>query len=78
MKISERAVELMVERHKRETLSNVYAPHKTWFEYATAHESRYPGVEHVAVRDLLQALDEYQEAQMKGKEAQALNEVVKW
>jgi hypothetical protein len=58
-KISERAVEIMVERNR-----NTRGPTDRWgnFDrfYSTTDHHDYPGMNYVTVGDLAQALDEYQ------------------
>jgi hypothetical protein len=79
-KISERAIEIMVESHRKHVLEDhpVYKGHRTYYAWMLADAPGYPSSKHVGSDHILQALDEYQEAQMRGKEAQALNEVAKW
>jgi|SRR6478609_1736933 len=59
-KLSERAIEIMVERHK-----NTAGPSDGWGNlhrfYSTTDASGYPGLDYVSEKDLAQALDEYQE-----------------
>lgn len=55
-KISERAVELMVSRHKTDR----YSSGETVFEYCAKRFEEYPNTKACGAQDLAQALDEYQ------------------
>lgn len=61
-KISDRAVELMLERHKAilSPKEGQFEGCDTWFDYMQKHYSGYPHARHVSQFDLAQALDEFQ------------------
>lgn len=76
-KISERAVELMVERNKKQDLEAiaVFKGKRTWHDYMLSEVPSYPSPSNASPGDILNALDEYQSEQLRGKE---LDAVVKW
>ncbi len=74
-KISERAVELMVEDHKNSPIDpEHFRGCTTWFEYLSLDVKGYPSPTSTSPKHILQALDEYQADQAK----KALDDVVKW
>lgn len=63
-KISERAIEFMIERHKTDTVDpKIFQGFTNWFDYNTANVASYPSAQWTGSIDILQALDEYQASQ---------------
>lgn len=74
-KISERAVELMVEAHKKNTIDpEHFRGCSTWYDYLALDQPGYPSPASASSAHILQALDEYQADQEK----KSLDAVVKW
>lgn len=77
-KISERAVEILVERHRSDFLpqhmldDERYAKLRTWYDYSMQECAKfgYPCARYCSSGDILAALDEFQASQLKTIDAE--------